>query len=94
MRSHLPRPRVGSQRRLTAHTRPMSQTSSEDSVRAAEAEFTAASSSKDSVRIAEAELRWADAAELWVEDLEQAGQPVSEQVRQRIARYRKDTAAG
>lgn len=45
------------------------------------------------MRIAEAELRWVNAPQLWVEDLEQAGQPVSEQVRERIARYRKDTAA-
>ena len=35
-----------------------------------------------------------DAAELWAEDLERAGQSVPDALRGRIAQYREDTAAG
>lgn len=72
----------------------MSQTSIEDGFRAADAELTRAQGSGDAARIASAEAHWADAAELWADDLERAGRPVPDGLRDRVARYRKDTAAG
>ena len=68
--------------------------SAEQVYRAAETELEAAQASGDAARVASAEVRWADAAELHVEDCERAGTPVPDDLRQRIARYREDTAAG
>lgn len=70
----------------------MSDNSAEDVLRAAERELEDADRQGDAVRVASAQARWADAAELWVEDLERAGQPVPDGVRERISRYREDTA--
>lgn len=72
----------------------MPESSVEDVLRAAEVELADADSGGDAERIASAQARWADAAELWIEDLERAGQPVPDELRGRIARYREDTAAG
>ena len=72
----------------------MSDTSAEDILRPAEAELEEADRLGDAVRVASAQARWADAAELWAEDLERAGQPVPDGLRERITRYREDTAAG
>ncbi len=72
----------------------VSDTSGEDVFRSAEVELAEADRQGDAVRVASAQARWADAAELWAEDLERAGQPVPDALRGRIARYREDTAAG
>ena len=72
----------------------MSEITGEDALRAAEVELADADSRGDAAGIAGAQARWADAAELWAEDLERGGQPVPEELRQRIAQYREDTAAG
>lgn len=72
----------------------MSQTSAQDAFRAAEHELADAQGEGDAVRLASAQARWADAAELWAEDLERTGQPVPDDLRGRVARYREQTAAG
>jgi hypothetical protein len=72
----------------------MSETTSEDLFRAAEAELGAAEGSGDEARVASARARWADAAELWVQDLEHAGRPVPDGLHQRVTAYREQTAAG
>ena len=66
----------------------------EQAYRAAEADLEQARASGDAVRIASAEARWADAAELWADEQEQAGARVPADLRERVDRYRADTAAG
>lgn len=72
----------------------MSETSGDDVFRSAEAALEEAERKGDAAQVASARARWADAAELRVEDLERAGRPVPEALRARITRYREDTAAG
>ncbi len=73
---------------------PVSDPSVEEAYRAAEAELEAAREKGDEIAVTSAEARWADAAELWADELEQAGQAPPDGLRERIARFREDTAAG
>ncbi len=66
----------------------------EQAYRAAEADLEAARASDDPVRIASAEAWWADAAEVWADEQESSGGAVPGDLRERVDRYRQDTAAG
>lgn len=72
----------------------MPETTSEDLFRAAEHELAEAERDGAQARVASARARWADAAELWAQDLDRAGRPVPDGLRQRVTAYREQTAAG
>ena len=66
----------------------------EQAYRAAEDALQQARDRGDETAVVSAEAHWADAAELWADDLERAGRPVPDGLRERVARFRQDTAAG